>query len=91
MYALDLAISQRYPLQVDEAGVERILVNREERNVASWPKIRPQKSCGPGKKRERPDNVGAYHNFLRYIFQEKANRYAKFPLPLRRQWCNGSL
>ncbi len=34
----------------------------------------------PGKKRERPDNIGAYRNFLRCILQEKANRYAKFSL-----------
>ncbi len=80
MYALDLAISQRYPLQVDEAGVERILVNREERNVANWPKIRLKKSYEPRKKRERPDNVRG-PNFLRYILREKANRIAKYPLP----------
>jgi hypothetical protein len=59
VYALDLAISQRYPLKVDEAGVERILLNREERNVANWPKIRPQKLCEPGEKGSGRTTLGA--------------------------------
>ncbi len=47
-----------------------------ERNVANSPKIRPQKSCDPGKKGSGTgQRWGPNVTFLRYILQEKANRY----------------